>query len=86
MNRLEAPLRDGSKLAAHRRSLTERIAELEATLAGAEGTYDPARHDEVKRRLAVLEPKALEAERYRAQADRAARLAPELLSAEKAVE
>jgi exonuclease SbcC len=83
--RLEAPLRDAGKLAARRASLSERIAELEATLAGAEGTYDPERHDEVKRQLAVLEPKALEAERYRAQADRAARLAPELLAAEKAV-
>jgi len=85
LSRLEAPLRDAGTLATRRTSLTGRIAELEAALAGAEGTYDPERHDAVKRQLAVLEPRALEAERYRAQADRAARLAPELLAAEKVV-
>lgn len=85
VSRLEAPLRDAGKLADRRGSLTRRIAELEAALAGAEGTYDPDRHEEVKRLLSVLEPKALEAERYRAQAERAARLAPELVAAERAV-
>ncbi|TFG44623.1 MAG: hypothetical protein E4H41_07320 [Gemmatimonadales bacterium] len=52
---------------------------------GAEGTYDPERHKIVQQELKALEAKALEAERYRGLAERAARLAPELLAAEQAV-
>lgn len=84
-NRLEAPLRDAAALRERRVELEATLAELQASLSVAEGTYDQDRHREVQRALAALEPKALEAERYRALADRAARLAPELLAAEQAV-
>lgn len=85
VGRLESPLRDAAAMREKRAQLVRSIAELEAALKGAEGSYDPERHEVVQQDLRALEQKALEAERYRALADRAARLAPELLAAEQAV-
>ncbi len=84
-SRLEAPLRDAGVLRERRTALERGVAEFQAALHGAEGTYDQERHAQVQLALGALEPKALEAERYRGLADRAARLAPELLAAEQAV-
>lgn len=83
--RLEAQLREAAGLQERRVTVARGIAEQEAALTVAEGTYDPERHAEVRRLLADLDQKALQAERFRALADRAARLAPELLAAEQAV-
>jgi len=85
VGRLEAPLRDAAALRDKRARLEAEIAELERALKGAEGSYDPERHKVVREQLQALEAKALEAERYRGLAERAARLAPELLAAEQAV-
>ena len=85
VSRLEAPLRDAPALREKRTRQAQNIAELEASLKGAEGIYDPERHKVVQLALKALEAKALEAERYRGLAERAARLAPELLAAEQAV-
>ena len=85
LSRLEAPLKDAPALRERRARQEKAIAELHASLQGAEGTYDPERHKVVQLELKALEAKALEAERYRALAERAARLAPELLAAEQAV-
>jgi exonuclease SbcC len=84
-SRLEAPLKDGPALRDRQSDLQRTIAELTAALEGAEGAYDPERHKAVRAALQSLEAKALEAERFRALAERAARLAPELLAAEHAV-
>lgn len=84
-SRLEAPLHDAGTLRDRRVALEQTITELRAALDRAEGTYDPDHHREVQQALAALEPKALEAERYRGLAERATRLAPELLAAEQAV-
>jgi exonuclease SbcC len=84
-SRLEAPLKEGPALHDKREGLQRIIAELTAALEGAEGAYDPERHKAVRAELQSLEKKALEAERFRALAERAARLAPELLAAEHAV-
>jgi exonuclease SbcC len=85
VGRLETPLKEAPSLR-EKRALQERsITELQASLLGAEGTYDPERHKVVQQELKALEAKALEAERYRGLAERAARLAPELLAAEQAV-
>lgn len=85
LTRLEAQLRDGAGLRERRTAVARGIAEQEAALTVAEGTYDPERHAAVKRLLAELDEKAKQAERFRALAERAARLAPELLAAEQAV-
>ncbi|HMU63039.1 MAG TPA: hypothetical protein PKA66_14750, partial [Gemmatimonadales bacterium] len=85
VGRLESPLREAPALREKRAQQERAIAELQASLKGAEGTYDPERHKVVQQQLKALEAKALEAERYRGLAERAARLAPELLAAEQAV-
>ncbi|HEX5004023.1 MAG TPA: SMC family ATPase [Gemmatimonadales bacterium] len=85
VSELEAPLRGARALQEKRASLVANITELEQSLVAAEGTYDPERHKVVQAELKALEGKALEAERFRGLAERAARLAPELLAAEQAV-
>ncbi len=85
VGRLEAPLREAPALREKRAVQERTMVELQASLKGAEGTYDPERHKVVQQELKALEAKALEAERYRGLAERAARLAPELLAAEQAV-
>jgi len=83
--RLESQVREGAALRERRAAIVRGIAEHEAALTVADGTYDPERHAAVKRLLADLEQKARQAEGFRALADRAARLAPDLLAAEEAV-
>lgn len=85
VSELEAPLRGAQALQEKRTAVQQGIEELEAALATAEGSYDPERHKVVRAEVQALEAKALEAERYRGLAERAARLAPELLAAEQAV-
>lgn len=85
VSRLEAQQKGAVDLAARRVAQEQAITALQGDLAAAEGTYDAERHAEVRRTVAALEAKALEAERYRGLAERAARLAPELLAAEQAV-
>ncbi len=60
----------------------ERAARLGAEAAQLRPGYDPARHEEVRRQVAALEPLAARAERLAAEAERAPRLAAELAGAE----
>ena len=83
LGRLELQLQEAARLVERRRQLAERIAELEAALAGSGAAYDQGRHQEVRRLLGELEPKALVAERLRGAAERAEQLIPEAEAAER---
>jgi exonuclease SbcC len=83
LGRLELQLQEAARLVERRRQLAERIVELEAALAGSGAAYDQGRHQEVRRLLGELEPKALVAERLRGAAERAEQLIPEAEAAER---
>jgi exonuclease SbcC len=68
---LEQQAAEGTRLVAERAGLAAQIAELSATIARTPERYDEARHAEVRRQIAGLEPQALVAERLRAAAERA---------------
>jgi hypothetical protein len=68
LGRHELQLQEAARLVERRRQLAERIVELEAALAGSGAAYDQGRHQEVRRLLGELEPKALVAERLRGAA------------------
>jgi exonuclease SbcC len=78
LGRLEARAQEGARLDSERRRLVARIGELEQVVAGSDGAYDEARHAEIAARIKALEPVALEAERLKVLAERAAPLAAEL--------
>ncbi|MEZ0335588.1 MAG: SbcC/MukB-like Walker B domain-containing protein, partial [Gemmatimonadales bacterium] len=78
LGRLEAQAQEGRRLTDERRQLEARVGELESALAGKDGAYDEARHGDITARIKALEPVALEAERLKVLADRAAPLAGEL--------
>jgi exonuclease SbcC len=78
LGRLDARAQEGARLETERRTLAARIGELETVVAGSDGTYDEARHADIAARIKALEPVALEAERLKVLADRAAPLAAEL--------
>jgi DNA repair protein SbcC/Rad50 len=83
VGRLEAQAQDEAALATERARLTSRVRELEAGLVRTLGDYDERRHAAVATEIAALEPLALEVERLRVVADRAAQLASELESARR---
>jgi exonuclease SbcC len=60
----------------------DRAAQLRAEAERLKPGYDAARHEELRRRVAALEPLAARAERLAAEAERAPRLAAELEAAE----
>ncbi len=60
----------------------ERAAQLREEVARLRPGYDAHRHDELRRRVAALEPLAARSERLAAEAERAPRLAAELEAAE----
>jgi len=64
-------------------ALTTQIAQLDASILAAPETYDEARHVELRRLIAGLEPEALTAERLRASADRALDLVRRAATAEQ---
>jgi exonuclease SbcC len=71
------------RLEAERATLTAHSAELAATIAAAPERYDEARHAEVRRQIALLEPQADLAVWLRAAADRARDLVPRAAAAEQ---
>ncbi|HET9294696.1 MAG TPA: SMC family ATPase [Gemmatimonadales bacterium] len=83
LGRLELQLQEAARLVERRQQLAQRVSELEAALAGSGAAYDQARHQEVRRLLGELEPKALLAERLRGAAERAELLIPEAEAAER---
>jgi exonuclease SbcC len=80
LGRLEARAQEAERLEAERRTLAARISQLETAVAASDGTYDEAHHADIAARIKALEPVALEAERLKVLADRAAPLAAELAS------
>ncbi len=75
---LEARAQEGRRLGDERAKLVARVAELDASLGGTDGAYDEARHGDITARIKTMEPIALEAERLKVLAARAATLAGEL--------
>ena len=75
--RLEGEVRQAAQLAEQRARLARQVAELEAALGAEVAAYDQARHTEVRRAVARLEPLQLQAERLRAASERGAALARE---------
>jgi exonuclease SbcC len=84
--RLTAQVQDAAAVREEHARLVARVRDLEASLEPLPATYDRARHDEVRRRVATLEPLALQAERVRVAAERAPALADELNAARRAGE
>jgi exonuclease SbcC len=76
--RLEAGQRDAARVTAQHERLTQSLAELRSALGAEVASYDQARHAEVRRRVAELEPLQLRAERVAVLAERAAALEAEL--------
>ncbi|MEP6573419.1 MAG: SMC family ATPase [Gemmatimonadota bacterium] len=83
--RLQAQLQEGPALFQERERLLARVAEMESILASTAGTYDQARHREVRQLVTDLEPLAAQGERFRVVAERAESLIREAESAEKAL-
>ena len=81
--RLQAQSQEGPGLFEERGRLAARMAELEQALAALPDGYDQARHQEVRRQVAELEPLALEAERLHQAAGRAELLVREAEAAER---
>lgn len=79
--RTEAELSERNQLLGEQGRLTARLTELEIAAGGEATVYDLARHDSVRLQIADLEPIALQAERRRAEAARADRLAVEAAAA-----
>ena len=63
--------------------LIAEIAQLDSAIAGLPETYDEARHLELRKRIAALEPGALLAERLRTSAERALDLVARAATAEQ---
>jgi exonuclease SbcC len=83
LGRLEAQAQQAPAILEERGRLSGRIAELEAMLGAELAAYNPARHREVQRQVAELEPLAVEAERYQVLAERAEALVQEAELAER---
>ena len=85
LGRLQAQAQDGPAIRAEQARLEPRITELARQVEGGPAGYDAARHAEVRRQLAALDPLALQAERWRVAAERAEKLVAEAEAAEKAL-
>jgi exonuclease SbcC len=66
-----------------REVLSVQITQLDVSIVAAPESYDEARHLELRRRIAALEPEALLAERLRGSADRALDLVSRAATAEQ---
>ena len=85
LGRLQAQTQDGPAIRAEQARLEPRIADLARQVEDGPEGYDAARHAEVRRQLAALDPLALQAERWRAAAERAEKLVADAEAAEKAL-
>lgn len=83
--RLQARAQEGPGLARERQELDQRIAALEAAMAGPVVTYDADRHREVRDQVRRLAPRELEAAELRVAAARAESLVAEAEAAERAL-
>ncbi len=81
--RLEQQAAERLRLEAERGLFSAQVTELTTGIASAPERYDEARHVEVRRRIAELEPLALAAERLRAASERAEELVPRAAEAEQ---
>jgi exonuclease SbcC len=81
--RLQQQVAERVRSEAERATLTQQGAELEAAIAATPERYNEARHAEVRRLIAELEPRALQAERLRGTAERAADLVARAALAEQ---
>jgi exonuclease SbcC len=79
--RLEAQAQEEATLRRERTRVAARAAELDQALGAEPSAYDERRHATVRREVRLLEPLALDAERHRALADRAAALEAEAAAA-----
>jgi exonuclease SbcC len=83
VGRVEAKVAERVMVVAGRTALTGRGKELEEVLARTPTSYDTAAHQQVKDRVAALEPLRVECVRLGATADRAALLVPKMTEAEQ---
>jgi exonuclease SbcC len=81
LGRLEAQSQETGPLGEERKRLRRRIRELEAAVGTEPEPHDEDRHRVVQAEIRALEPVALEAERLRVIAERAAKLREELVAA-----
>jgi exonuclease SbcC len=79
--RLHAQAHEAGPLREEQKRLLLRVGELEGGLEGLADYYDQARHEAVVRETRSLEPLALQAERFRAVAERSEAIAVELQAA-----
>ena len=82
LGRLDGQVQEGVALERDREAMRSRLQELEAKLAHSVGTYDEARHHQVRTTLGEMEPARQEIERLRAIAERAVRLTSAASAAE----
>ncbi|MEO8633793.1 MAG: SMC family ATPase [Gemmatimonadales bacterium] len=85
LGRLQAQAQDGPAIRAEQARLELRISELAGQVESGPAGYDAERHATVRRELAALDPLALQAERWRAAAERAEKLVADAEAAEKAL-
>ena len=81
--RLQAQAQEGPPLRTEQARLEARAGALEQQVQAGPADYDPSRHAEVRRLLQALDPLALQAERFRAAAERAEALVAEAEAAER---
>ncbi|HJR16276.1 MAG TPA: SMC family ATPase [Gemmatimonadales bacterium] len=81
LGRLNAQIHEAEPLREEQSRLLTRVRDLQSALEGLAGSYDQARHEAVLRETRSLEPLELQAERYRALAERADALSAELQDA-----
>ena len=83
LGQAQAQARQRTDLEAERGRLTEEVANLEVELAGPAGAYDAKRHEQVRTRLAELEPSRRDHDRLAGTAARAESLVAEAAVAEQ---
>jgi exonuclease SbcC len=84
LGRLNAQMQEAELLQEEQSRLHLRVQDLETALERLAGSYDQARHEAVVRETRALEPLALQAERFRAIAERSEALSVELQTAQSA--
>jgi DNA repair protein SbcC/Rad50 len=84
LGRLKAHAHDAGPLREEQNRLVLRVGELQGMLAQLSGSYDQDRHQAVLRETRALEPLALQAERFRAVAERSDEVTAELETARAA--
>lgn len=84
LGRLKAQLQEAEPLGEEQRRLLQRVHDLRSAVGQVSGSYDQARHEAVLREIRFLEPLELQAERFRALAERADAVSAELQATEEA--